>query len=69
MKISASLTEEDVEFLDKYAEEHRQTRSAALRRAISLLRNRDLGDQYEAAWDADAAEQWESTAADGLRGS
>lgn len=66
MKISASLPAEDVEFLDQYAAEHRDTRSGALHRAVALLRHRDLGDQYEAAWDSDAAGEWDVTIRDGL---
>ncbi|MFT4010801.1 MAG: hypothetical protein QM655_12260 [Nocardioidaceae bacterium] len=66
MKISASLSEDDVRFLDEYAAEHEETRSGALQRAVALLRHRDLGDQYEAAWDSDNAADWDATVADGL---
>ena len=66
MKISASLPNEDVDFLDQYAAEHNQSRSGALHRAVVLLRNRDLGDQYEAAWNSDNADEWDVTARDGL---
>jgi hypothetical protein len=66
MKISASLPSEDVEFLDQYAAEHDETRSGALHRAVALLRHRDLGDQYEAAWKSDNADEWDVTVRDGL---
>lgn len=66
MKISASLPPEDVEFLDEYAATHRDTRSGALQRAVALLRHRDLGDQYELAWESDNADDWDATAGDGL---
>lgn len=73
MKVSVSLPGEDVEFLDLYAlEQGLASRSAALQRAVRLLRVSELGASYESAWeewsslgDADA---WEATAADGLAG-
>ena len=66
MKISASLPDEDVAFLDQFASDHEESRSATLHRAVTLLRHRDLGDQYEAAWASDDAADWDATAADGL---
>ena len=66
MKISVSLPDEDVDFLDRYAAEHGESRSGALRRAVTLLRHRDLGDQYEAAWASDNADEWDVTVSDGL---
>ncbi|KAA1421929.1 antitoxin [Nocardioides humilatus] len=66
MKISASLPDEDVEFLDRYAADHGESRSGALHRAVALLRHRDLGDQYEAAWASDNADDWHGTLRDGL---
>lgn len=66
MKISASLPDEDVDFLDQYAAQHNETRSRTLHRAVTLLRYRNLGDQYEAAWNSDNADAWEVTARDGL---
>jgi Arc/MetJ-type ribon-helix-helix transcriptional regulator len=72
MKVSVSLPAEDVEFLDAYAmEQGLDSRSAALHRAVRLLRTSELGGTYEAAWDewtaADEAELWEPTAGDGFR--
>ena len=71
MKVSVSLPGEDVRFLDEYAREQGlDSRSAALHRAVRLLRAAELGGAYEEAWrewtaDGDA-ELWESTTGDGL---
>lgn len=71
MKVSVSLPEEDVDFLDAYvAAERVGSRSAAVHRAVRLLRASELGPQYEAAfreWDesGDAA-GWEDVVGDGL---
>ncbi|GHJ49662.1 ribbon-helix-helix domain-containing protein [Catellatospora sp. KI3] len=55
MKLSVSLPDEDVDFVDDYAERTgMSTRSSVLHRAIDLLRERDL----EAAY-ADAFDEWE----------
>jgi Arc/MetJ-type ribon-helix-helix transcriptional regulator len=72
MKVSVSLPGEDVQFLDEYAKEQGlESRSAALHRAVRLLRTAELGGTYQAAWDewaaAGEADLWESTTADGLR--
>lgn len=72
MKVSVSLPGEDVQFLDEYAKEQGlESRSAALHRAVRLLRTAELGGTYEAAWDEwnaeGEAELWEATAGDGLR--
>ena len=72
MKVSVSLPGEDVRFLDDYAKEQGlDSRSAALHRAVRLLRTAELGGTYEAAWDEwkaeGEAELWESTAGDGIR--
>ena len=71
MKVSVSLPGDDVEFLDDYAREQGlESRSAALHRAVRLLRAAELGGAYEAAWDEWAAdgeaERWEPTTTDGL---
>lgn len=51
MKISMSLPDDDVTFLDAYAvEKGLPSRSAALHRAVRLLRAAGLGADYEAAW-------------------
>jgi Arc/MetJ-type ribon-helix-helix transcriptional regulator len=71
MKVSVSLPGEDVQFLDDYAKEQGlESRSAALLRAVRLLRTADLSGTYEAAWKEWTAEGeaglWESTTSDGL---
>ncbi len=71
MKISVSLPGEDVEFLDGYARERKlDSRSAALQRAIRLLRAAELGAAYEVAWDdwvrEGDSEPWETVISDGL---
>ena len=71
MKISVSVPTVDVEFLDTYAHEHGiESRSAAVQRAIGLLRASQLGDAYEQAWQewekSGEADLWEPTVADAL---
>ena len=73
MKVSVSLSPEDVEFLDSYARAQRMpSRSAVVHRAVGLLRASQLEHAYEeawAAWSAAAdAEAWEAAAGDGLGG-
>jgi Arc/MetJ-type ribon-helix-helix transcriptional regulator len=72
VKVSVSLPNDDVDFLDEYAREQGlDSRSAALHRAVRLLRTAELAEAYEAAWDewaaSDDAAAWESAAADGLQ--
>jgi len=74
MKVSVSLPDEDVEFLDEYARARGyRSRSAVVHRAVRLLRSSELGDAYAEAWaeweDAAEADVWESTVADGLTAS
>jgi Arc/MetJ-type ribon-helix-helix transcriptional regulator len=71
VKLSVSLPDEDVEFLDTYAAAAGfASRSAVLHRAVRLLRAAELGPAYEDAfgeWDqSGAAGEWEVTARDGL---
>jgi Arc/MetJ-type ribon-helix-helix transcriptional regulator len=71
MKVSVSLSVDDVEFLDSYAQAHgAQSRSAVLHQAVGLLRAAQLADAYEEAWDSwassDDAVAWETVASDGL---
>jgi Arc/MetJ-type ribon-helix-helix transcriptional regulator len=70
MKVSVSIPDEDVRFLDEYVQEQGlDSRSAAVHRAVRLLRTAELGAAYESAWDewaeSDAAD-WDRTASDGL---
>lgn len=70
MKLSISLPEEDVRFLDEYARRHDRSRSASVHQAIAALRSSTLPDAYEAAWkewDAeDLSRLWEEGSGDGL---
>ena len=71
MKVSVSLPNEDVEYLDSYARQQRlPSRSAALQKAVRLLRASELGAAYESAWDeweaSGEAEAWERMAHEGL---
>lgn len=71
MKVSVSLPDDDVRFLDAYASEQGlDSRSAALHRAVRMLRTADLGAAYETAWDDWASEgdaaRWDVTTRDGL---
>lgn len=71
MKVSVSLPEDDVRFLDAFAEEQGlDSRSAALQRAVRLLRTAELGSAYAAAWEewsaSGDADRWAATIGDGL---
>ena len=71
MKVSVSLPEDDVAFLDSYVQEQgMDSRSAALHKAVGLLRTTQLASAYEDAWeswtDSGDAEIWEAATADGL---
>lgn len=70
MKLSVSLSDEDVEFIDQYATEHAVgSRSGVVQHALSMLRAGELGDEYAAAWDECSSSDeavWDSTIADGL---
>jgi Arc/MetJ-type ribon-helix-helix transcriptional regulator len=71
MKVSISLPDDDIRFLDAYAEtEGLGSRSAALRKAVRLLRASELGPAYEeafAGWaDSEDAALWEGTVVDGM---
>ncbi len=71
MKLSVSLPDDDVRFVDDYARSQGiASRSAVVQRALRLLRASELGPAYEAAWTewADAGEGavWDDATADGL---
>jgi Arc/MetJ-type ribon-helix-helix transcriptional regulator len=71
MRFSITLPDDDVAFLDAFARaKGLGSRSAALQRAVSLLRAAELGAAYGQAWsewdDSDEAAAWDRTAADGL---
>jgi Arc/MetJ-type ribon-helix-helix transcriptional regulator len=71
MKVSVSLSEDDVAELDRFARSSGlPSRSAAVQHAIRLLRSSGIEDEYEQAWDEwDASGDralWESAAGDGI---
>ena len=71
MKVSVSLPDEDIEFLDDYAASNGMaSRSAAVHKAIRLLRSAGLGAAYEQAWAEWATEDdsadWETVVSDGV---
>lgn len=71
VKLSVSLSDSDVEVLDDYVRTAGlPSRSAAVQRAVRLLRYPDLERSYEEAWDewtssGDSA-VWDVTVGDGL---
>ena len=71
MKVSVSLPDEDVDFVDRYARDNGTTRSAAMHEAVQMLRRRDLAADYEAASDEWAAsgetDVWDAVSSDGQR--
>ena len=70
MKISKSLPKEDITFLDAYTEaQGLPSRSAALHKAVRLLRASGLGAAYAAAWQEweDDEQLWDSASSDGIR--
>jgi Arc/MetJ-type ribon-helix-helix transcriptional regulator len=71
MKVSVSLPDDDVAFLDEFAARvGSASRSAVVHQAIRLLRDQGLEDAYAAALDEwESSEDmalWEVTANDGL---
>jgi Ribbon-helix-helix protein, copG family len=71
MKLSVSLSEEDIALLDAYVERTGlPSRSAGLQRAVQMLRFPALEEDYAEAWtewSADEhAESWAATAGDGV---
>lgn len=70
MKVSISLPEGDLHFIDEYAERRDiGSRSAVVHEAIAMLRSRELEDSYVDAfeeWESGDAALWEPTAADGM---
>ncbi|MFM9878046.1 MAG: type II toxin-antitoxin system ParD family antitoxin [Rhodoglobus sp.] len=71
MKVSVSLSDEDLDFVDEQTQAGIfSSRSAALQAGIRLLRERQYTDSYAAAWDewdasADAV-LWDGPSADGV---
>jgi antitoxin MazE9 len=72
VKLSVSLPDEDIAYIDDYA--HRSgapSRSSVLHKALALLRLSELESAYASAWEEWRAsgdhEVWSSTTGDGLR--
>lgn len=70
MKLSVSLSDDDVAILDDYVKKAQlPSRSAGLQRAVQLLRYPALEEEYAEAWNEwDTAEErnaWDGTAGDG----
>lgn len=71
MRMSISLPARDVALLDEYVHTHGlKSRSAAVKRAVDLLRAVDLADDYAAAWaewdDGSDKGEWTRATKDGL---
>ena len=71
MKVSVSLPEEDVSFLDAYAESQGiASRSAVVHKAVGLLRASELDPAYEDAftsWSNEGhADAWDAVAGEGF---
>jgi hypothetical protein len=68
-KLSISLPDDDVAFLDEL---NAESRSAAVHKAIDLARSLSLVDDYTAAFDewqaSGDAQLWDAVAGDGLDG-
>lgn len=74
MKISISLSEDDVRRVDRYAAAAGlPSRSAVIQHALGLLEDRALEDDYAQAWEewesSGEAADWETTTGDGLTSS
>lgn len=71
MKLSVSLSDEDVAVLDAYVKKAQlPSRSAGLQRAVQMLRYPELENDYAEAWSESATDEgsvaWDSTAGDGV---
>lgn len=71
VKLSVSLPDDDVAFLDNYVRSHGLgSRSGVLHTALALLRQHELSADYQSAWDEwvtdDDNAAWEAAVADGI---
>ena len=70
MKLSVSIAEEDVVFIDRYAHEHGMAgRSSVVQQALAKLRLNELANQYGEAWTEWAVgdeQHWSEASGDGL---
>jgi Arc/MetJ-type ribon-helix-helix transcriptional regulator len=73
MKVSVSLPDDDVDYLDAYVRSQGlDSRSAAVHRAVRLLRATELGAAYDEAWAeweaSEDGELWDAVTGEGLAG-
>ena len=70
MKLSVSLSDDDLTYLDKIASDVKGNRSAAIHKLLRVQRELDAEDAYAEAFDEweTSGEQrlWDQTAGDGL---
>lgn len=69
MKVSISLPEKDIDFIDRYITEHGElSRSAVVRKALDRLQAESLEAAYYQRWMewSEEDELWDSLAGDGL---
>ena len=70
MKVSISIPERTLEFLDDWAKAQGLSRSAAVAKAVDSMRHEDLADEYEQAWDewseSEDADAWDVVVGDGI---
>lgn len=70
MKLSVSLSDDDVATLDDYVNKTGLTsRSAGLQRAVQMLRYPNLEEDYAEAWgqwSGDGQQAWDETVGDGV---
>lgn len=67
VKVSLSLSEEDLVFLDTETRNgHYASRSAATQEAVRLLRESRLADAYAAAYADGYDQDWDTAVGDGL---
>ncbi len=71
MKVSVSLPEEDLAYIDEYVRRTgAPSRSSALHQAVTLLRMSEIEGAYASAWDewqrSDDGALWDAVSGDGL---
>lgn len=71
MKLSVSLSDDDVALVDEYARTSGlKGRSAVIKHALRLLRQAELEQEYAAAWEewevSGAQSAWDPTGGDGV---
>jgi Arc/MetJ-type ribon-helix-helix transcriptional regulator len=71
VKVSVSLPEEDLAYIDEYVRRTgAPSRSSALHQAVTLLRMSEIEGAYASAWEewqqSEDSELWDATSGDGL---